>query len=506
MSLKRLLKLLASFLMGQGVAVLSQLLIPPLFILRYAHGIEVYGEWVTLTAAISYLNTLNYGIQTYANNQMAIHYHREEIDAAKIVQASALRLIIFAVSLLALAGSAVLFMPVGKILSLRHITSHESSLTIFLMILQLLIGWPLALISNSYLVIGEAHRGQTWMNGQRLTAMLAMSALLWFRASFPLLALTQAASVTLFLLLVILDVRMRAPVLLPSLSYGNMKSMVAIMKPSGYFGLLAVSSFLCWQGPVLVLQKVLGPASVAIFQLTRIVFNMSRQILVVLTLSISQDITIMVGQKNWERLHRLYDLSERVVLLLVPTVTVGTLLMCPVLFAVWLHKRTLYEPGLCLVMAAISGVMGIKEHKYQFQSSSNEHQSLSRFSIAAYLVMLLAAAFLLRPFGIKSLLLLWLATEVVQVIYILRLNAKLFPREAQISTTPVVHLAFVLTGSLALAAWPVYHSAQWPLFEVAAVSIGFTAVLGVFSYFAFRLGEVRKVLQGRLRRRFAVLR
>jgi hypothetical protein len=120
--------------------------------------------------------------------------------------------------------------------------------------------------------------------------------------------------------------------------------------------------------------------------------------------------------------------------------------------------------------------------------------------------MLLAAAFLLRPFGIKSLLLLWLATEVVQVIYILRLNAKLFPREAQISTTPVVHLAFVLTGSLALAAWPVYHSAQWPLFEVAAVSIGFTAVLGVFSYFAFRLGEVRKVLQGRLRRRFAVLR
>jgi len=504
MSLKRLLKLLASFLMGQGVTVLSQLLIPPLFLLRYAHGIEVYGEWITLTAAISYLNTLNYGIQNYANNQMAIHYHREEIDEAKIVQASALRLIIYAVSLLALAGSAVLFMPIDRILSLRHISSHEASLTIFLMILQLLLGWPFALISNSYMVIGEAHRGQSWMNGQRLAALLTMSALLWFRASFPLLALTQAASVTLFLLLVIVDVRMRAPLLVPSLRYGNMKSMMAIMRPSGYFGLLAVSSFLCWQGPVLIIQKVLGPASVAIFQITRVVFNMSRQIMIVLTFSISQDITILVGQKNWERLHRLYDLSERVVLLLVPTVTVGTLLMCPVLFTIWLHKRTLYQPGLCLLMAAISGVMGIKEHKYQ--SSSNEHQSLSRFSIAAYFIMLVAAAFLLRPFGIRSLLLLWLATEVVQLIYILRLNAKLFPKEAQVSMTPVVHLAFVLTGSLALAVWPAYHSAQWPLFEVAAVATGFTAVLGVFSYFAFKLGEVRKVLEGRLRRRFAIPR
>jgi uncharacterized membrane protein YcaP (DUF421 family) len=103
-------------------------------------------------------------------------------------------------------------------------------------------------------------------------------------------------------------------------------------------------------------------------------------------------------------------------------------------------------------------------------------------------------------------MLLWLATEVVQVIYILRLNAKLFPKEALISMTPVVHLAFVLTGSLALAAWPAYHNVQWPLFEVAAVAIGFTGVLCVFCYFTFKLGEVRKVLEGRLRRRFAVLR
>ncbi|MFY9747905.1 MAG: hypothetical protein WAK25_16590, partial [Acidobacteriaceae bacterium] len=83
MSLKRILKLLAAFFTGQGVSIVTQLLVPPFFLHRYAHGVEVYGEWIALTAAVSYLNTLNSGLQTYANNQMAIHYNGGEVEQAK---------------------------------------------------------------------------------------------------------------------------------------------------------------------------------------------------------------------------------------------------------------------------------------------------------------------------------------------------------------------------------------------------------------------------------------
>jgi O-antigen/teichoic acid export membrane protein len=504
MSLKRLLKLLAAFLMGQGVTVISQLLIPPFFLLRYGSGVEVYGEWVALTAAVSYLNSLNYGIQNYANNQMAILYHRDELDQAKAVQANALRLILIAILALSLLGSVAFFLPLARLLSLRHTSSSAASLTIFLMILQLSIGWLFSLISSSYLVIGQAHRGQSWANGQRLFFVLTMAAFLWNRASFPVLALTQLVTTVAFLVFVIVDVRVHAPILLPSLRFGSMKTMVSIMKPSGYFGLLAVSAFLCWQGPVLIIEKLLGPASVAIFSLSRVVFNLSRMILITLTMSISQDITLLFGQKNWAGLRRLYDLSERVVLFLIPTITVGTLLMCPVLFALWLHKRTLYDPGMCLLMAAISAVMGIKEHKYQFQVASNEHQSISRFSLAAYSSMLLLSAFTLKTYGIESFLYIWLATEVVQTAYILSLNFKLFPPDAHLSATPVLRLFAILAISLAASAWPAYHSVQWPLAIVAAVAIGFTLALAAISYSFFGLKEVRSVLEGRFRRRFAV--
>jgi hypothetical protein len=227
MSLKRILKLLVAFFTGQGVSIISQLLVPPFFLHRYAHGVEVYGEWVVLSGAVIYLSTFNSGVQTYANNQMAIHYNGGELEAAKTVQASALKLTLILIATLAPASSAVLFMPIGRWLHLHYTDSRTAALTIFLLVLQLVTGWLFSLLCNSYLVLGRAHRGQNWVSAQRLVAVLATAAFLWGRASFPVLALTQLTSMVLFTMVTLADMRISAPVLLPSLRYGNAKTMLS---------------------------------------------------------------------------------------------------------------------------------------------------------------------------------------------------------------------------------------------------------------------------------------
>lgn len=501
MSLKRILKLLAAFFAGQGVSVVTQLLVPPFFLHRYADGVEVYGEWIALSAAVSYLNTLNYGIQNYTNNQVSIHYNRGEVERAKAVQASSFRLLLTALVVLSSLSATVLLMPLQQWLGLRHVSSHAASLTVFFLILQVIIGWCFALIANSYMVVGEAHRGQHWANAQRLTAMVAMSIFLWNRASFPVLALVQLVTVILFSFLVIADVRFRAPFLLPTMKCGSWAQARAMIKPSAWFMMLAISGFLSWQGPVLLIQKLLGPAAVAVFGLTRIVFNMSRQILMTATFAIAQDISRLVGQRNWVQLRRLYELSEKVILLLVPTTTVGVILMCPFLFTVWLHKRSLYDPGICLMMGAISAVMGIKEHKYQFQWSSNEHTNLSKFTFAAYSSMILIAALFLKTFGVESFLTVWLVTEVIQVVYILHLNVRLFPPEAGISVAPVLRLGLVLMISLSAAVWPTWRAVRWPLPLVVTIAILASLAVAFVSYHLFDLSEVRSVIERRFRQR-----
>jgi O-antigen/teichoic acid export membrane protein len=480
------------------------LLVPPFFLHRYANGVEVYGEWITLSAAIAYLNTLNYGIQNYSCNQVTILYNRGEVEEAKAVQASAFRLILMAVLVPAITGASVLLMPLSRWLGLKHIDSRAASITVFLLILQLVINWCFSFIASSYMAVGEAHRGTNWVNAQRLAAALAMAALLWNRSSFPVLALTQVASIVLFVILLVIDMRIRAPLLLPEWRLGSWNRARAMAKPTGWFALLAVSGFLQWQGPVLVIQMILGPASVAVFALTRMVFNMSRQIMVVITVSISQEITHLVGQRDWAQLRRLYEVSEKVVLLLVPPMTMGTLLAMPFLFSIWLHKRSLYEPAICLTMAAISAVMGIKEHKYQFQWSSNEHSGLSRFMLIAYTAMLGLSVPMLKAYGIEGFLAVWMITEIAQVVYILHLNKRLFPGETSISTAPVIRLGVVLAVCFTLVAWPCWHNADWPLSAVIGVAVTAAAGLALASYFLFDLREVVGVLQSRLKRQAAV--
>jgi membrane protein YqaA with SNARE-associated domain len=181
MSLKRILKLLAAFLTGQGVSIVIQLVVPPLFLHRYAHGMELYGEWIALTAAISYIGTLNYGIQNYANNQMAIHYNRGERQKAQTVQASALRLILIVVVALGLVAVASLFLPLAGWIGVRFVSSREASLTVFYILLQLISGFPFSLLTNSYMVIGQQHRGQNWQNAQRMVAAMGLSVCAWLR-------------------------------------------------------------------------------------------------------------------------------------------------------------------------------------------------------------------------------------------------------------------------------------------------------------------------------------
>jgi O-antigen/teichoic acid export membrane protein len=269
------------------------------------------------------------------------------------------------------------------------------------------------------------------------------------------------------------------------------------------FVLFAVSGLLLWQGPVIIIQMTLGAEALAIFSLTRAAFNMSRQLLVVLSFAIGQEITILVGSRDWSRLHRLYDLSERVVLAMITTVSVGTLLLCPFLFTIWLHQRSIYNPTLCLLMAIISSVMAIKEHKTQFQQSSNQHQRLAIFALSAYVVMSILSAILLPIFGVVSLLCIWLCVEVAQVVYLLGLNRQLFPAEMHISIAPVIRTLVVLTICFSLCVWPVYHNANWPLGTTVAVGGSAIACLAVLSYFFFGIRELQSKFTTKLRRRFA---
>ena len=500
MRLKRILQLLFTAFLGQGLTVLTQLLVPPFFLKFYGSGVEVYGEWIALSASVNYLGTLNYGVQTYANNQMTILYTRGDIPGAKAIQASAFRLLLLVLAVFMVGGLCVFVIPVASLLKLRHVGPHAAALTLYLLILQIGVNMFFSLLTNSYMAVGRLHRGNYISSAQRFVTIAGMAAAVWMRSSFVTLATIQLLSLVVFTVYSLVDLYKAEPILVPSLRNGSWREVGLMIKPSGHFGLIAMAGFLTWQGPVIVIQRVLGPSMVTVFALVRVVFQMSRQILSMASNVIGQDITMLVGKKDWSELRRLYDLSERVVLFLIPVVSIGSLLMCPFLFHIWLHDRIAYQPVLCIEMAIVSAVLGLKEHKTQFQSSSNEHEKLSTRIFIGYAIMLSISVFTMRAWGVAGFIVTWLVWEILQTAYVVHLNHKLFPAEAMIDNSLLRRFNLFIVVAFVLTAFPAMASAHWKLPLSVAVALGSTLLLAIGAYFTFRMDELRTLLMQRFRR------
>ena len=183
---------------------------------------------------------------------------------------------------------------------------------------------------------------------------------------------------------------------------------------------------------------------------------------------------------------------------LVPPVTIGTLIATPALMTIWLHKPGLYNPYVCLLMALISGVMGIKEHKYQFQTCSNQHALLARLMFWSYIVMVVVAVPAIHFFGILGFLGDWFCAELFQVLAILRLNQELFAGTSRLDFSPVYKLFALMGGATLLGAWLALTAGQRSVPHIALSAILFISFLLVISYPLFGLQEVRSYLRNRV--------
>ena len=499
MSLSRIVKLFAAQNAGQVVTVLTQLLLPPVFL--HAYGVMLYGEWIALSAAIGYLSTFNYGLQTYTNMQMTIHYHRGEREECRQIQSAGLRILLGTFLLFAVLLSGVFFLPLDRLLHLT-IPQHTAQVALYLLGLQIIAGMLFGFFKGSYMVVGVAHRGENFNNLWQLSITVGTVALAFFHQSFAWLAAAQLLMTLLSALVMIADLWRVAPDIRPTIRYWQRGSFLAILKPSGYYALLYSSNILAYQLPIILMQRMLGPAAVVIFSVTRTIYSMSRRLPYLVTNAIGPEVTITYGQRDWKRLLRLYELSERVVLLLVPPTTFGAMLFTPLLLTLWLHRANLYYPYVSLLLGLTIAIQSIKEHKYQFQFSSNEIRQMSYMTPFAYAVMLLVSIPAMRHFGLLGFLCVWPLCELAQLLYLLHLNQELFKDSAILDMRPAYLLFLVLLVGSAALAWPLLHISQLGLWWQAGMASLLTILVAALSYWLFQVDEVREIFWRRIAARF----
>lgn len=508
MSLGRISKLFAAQNASQVVSLLTQLLLPPIFL--HSYGVALYGEWLALSAAIGYLTTINYGLQTYTNMQMTIHYNRGEVRECIEVQSAGLRILLTVFGILAIVLLVIFALPLDRMLHLT-LPQAEAQWVLYLLGVQILASMLQGFFSGNYMVFGETHRGVNFNNAVSLLVLTIQIGLALAHVNFAWIAAAQFVITLASCLFLIVDLRRLAPQIAPTLRYWVPGSLKAILKPSVHYGLLFSSNVLAYQLPVLLMQRILGPAPVVVYSVTRTVYSMSRRILFLLTSSIGPEVTITFGQRDWPKLRRLYELSERIILLMVPAITFGSMLATPFLLRVWLHKGDLYDPGVCLLLGLTIAILGIKEHKYQFQFSSNQVREVSYMTPLAYGAVLVISIPLMHRLGLIGFLIPWFVSELGQLFYLLHLNAVLFRQSGlgeaadRIDRRPVYLLLAVLAFGTIAVAWPVFHLQEFRIPLQLGFAVITTLVMLAIAYWLFRVDEVRSLLWDRVASRFPAL-
>ena len=502
MTVRRIAKLFIAQNATQVVTVISQLLLPPAFL--HIFGVSLYGQWVALSASVSYLSTFNYGLQTYTNMQMTIHYNRGEVQECREVQSAGLRMLLGAFLGWSSLLLVVFLMPLSRWLNLT-ISDQTAHWTLYFLGLQVISAMLFGFFSGSYMVFGEAHRGAHLANANQLLGMLTMVALILLHMPFPAVAAGQVLVTLLLSLFLFFDLSRRAPQIRPTVRYWKQGSFASTLKPSAQYMLLASSNLLAYQVPILLMQTILGPAAVVVYSVTRTIYSMSRRVMFLVTNSLGPEVTMIYGKQDWPRLHRLYELSERIILLLTPPITFGSMLATPLLLQVWLHKGQLFDPGVCIALGLTVSVLSIKEHKYQFQFSSNKVSEISSLTLISYCLMCVLAIPAMYKFGVLGFLVEWLVFETAQLFYLLGLNDKLFGKEADLDRKPVYQLFAILAVCTVVFAWPVYHIASYSYLLQAVSAAVTTLITGIFCYWIFQVDEVRDLLWQKITARIPAL-
>jgi O-antigen/teichoic acid export membrane protein len=482
--LKRILKTLLALGAGHGVQTLTQLLLPPAFLAIY--GVQGYGEWLALSAAVGYLTTLDFGLQTYVLNHLTTLYHRAELDEFHRVQSVGLCLTLGFVALGALFALLAFVVPIGHWLRVSGSPS-AASWTVYWLSLQVLAAILMGQVFGIYRTFGQTHRGVMWGNAYRGLLLVATLILAWLRAAFWLIALAQFLVAAGVLLAAFRWLRHSQPDLHPRLNYWRTDLAWQILKPSAFFGLFMLNNFLLYQSPLLFLQRFLGAQTVVVFSVARTLFSFVRQGVALLEQAAAPEITRLHGLGDHDRLVRVYVSFESVLFSGVLVVNTGLLLLTPTVLALWLKRPELFDFWVFVLVMLASILASVKEYKLYFQCATNNHIQTGLATFWTYSLMVLVSIPSIHWAGINGFLLAWICAEAIQVLLIHSYNREFFAGRSEIS------LQAALRGGLALGVLVFLIAAGRPLLQ----SLGYwlqslLATLAVLlltglSYFLFGL-------------------
>ena len=398
----RVTKAVGSNFVGQIIVFARGILLVPLF-LHYWGGV-LYGEWLVLSAAISYLALLDIGIQSFVVNRMCQAYVQNRIEDLHRDLHSFLRLFLVIISIGALLlASFLLFFPVDELLKFKVTPQFTASISIvFLGMNILFVSLPIGLVASLYRATGEFARGAMIGNCFSFAILSANTIVLWAGGGMVMFSFSIFSIAGIHGFLVIWDLSRIRPNIKVSLRDGSIRHAIQFIGPSLLFFIISIATLLNIQGTLLVLNFFLGGMAVAPYSTLRALSQFAIQIGSLLSPVIWPELTSLDARGDVDNFKKIWSSYVKINVLSAFCVVIPLRNIAPDLYVLWTGNKLIFDPILLDIFLIQIVLMVFWSGFGMPLLSTNRHRGYSLTMFINAVLTILLSLWFVRIWGING--------------------------------------------------------------------------------------------------------
>jgi len=414
----KLLRNLGANAYGQLVTIAIQLVSVPLFL--HYWGVQLYGEWLILSAIPAYLSLSDIGFASVAANDMTMRVAKGDKQGALEVYQS-IWIFISAVSVLVgcLLALVIYSFSLNSLFSISHISLEQTQLLLVVLMLYVLVGLQGGVLSAAFRSVGSYAYGTVLNNTIRLTEWLLSMVALVLGGGVLVVAIVTLVVRVLGLIVMWAVLHKQESWLNLGYAQASMQRIQELIKPAVAFMAFPLGLALSLQGMVLVIGMTLGSAAVVIFSAYRTLTRLLVQIITMLNQAIWPEISAAYGAGKIELVKQLHHKGSSVTfwIALIAVTTLG--LIGEWIIGVWTHHAFEQNYTLLLLMLATAFLNVLWQPSWVVLMATNKHQRISILFILSSIGSLILSALVTPMIGINGAGLVLIASELPLLLFVI---------------------------------------------------------------------------------------
>ena len=380
-----------------SVIFCNQVLLVPAYI--HYLGIELYSDWIVISAIASFFTMSDVGISSVSNNMFSISYNRGKISECKKILYNNL-LFTSTVLTVGLIGILVLGSCVDfkNLLNLHEITNNESVILCALLVLQILLVMSGNVFDSVYNAVHLAHKA-TYINN---VAKLCNALLIFFGLALRLnLCVIIAISIIPNIVINLYKIVQTRKIFKYNVSFHlfDFKYLKSIIKPSVGFMFFPAGNAILFQGLTLIVNSFLGPWALVLFNTTRTMTNFIRNLVQAVSSGIKPEFSIAYAQRNISLMKQLYHKSIKYSVIIASIAICGLLVGGDIIYTIWTKNQIKYDALLVLIFCMTLFINSIWEGSCITMTSTNRHFKFSLVYVISTVATIAVAYFTVDCFS-----------------------------------------------------------------------------------------------------------